>query len=433
MLLKIIPSLIFLAPLSGLILLTLLSQTALKNNELIIKKVVSTTQTCSFLCTLLVFIQFVFKLELYNFPLEIIHWNIFSFGEHTVNFILKIDKLSIFFVFMATILSNIVGVFSINYLHSDAGFFRFFFLITLFLNGILIIFMGSTFNTIFIGWELIGLTSAMLISFFNARRETIDNALHAFWSYRITDIGILTASAIIASHYPNLLFSSPQNPIVIDKSIAYSVPLLLLLSAMGKSAQYPFSTWLPKAMEGPTSSSAIFYGGLSIHTGVYLLLRLLVEFQVPSLIFIILFIVGTISAIYGSLISQVQSDVKSALAYASISQVGLMLIELSFGLYNLVILHCLGHAFLRTYQILKSASIIHEFLDFEDAHRSDNAKPNTSLFALLLPKKFQNQLFSFAFNLALNDSFGPSKIVIAIEKLSKHLENLETKWLKKFL
>jgi NAD(P)H-quinone oxidoreductase subunit 5 len=272
----------------------------------------------------------------------------------------------------------------------------------------------------------------MLISFFNARRETIDNALHAFWAYRITDIGLLTASAILASHYPLHQFSYPEKQVILSNFIAYSVPLFLLLSAMGKSAQFPFSAWLPKAMEGPTSSSAIFYGGLSIHAGVYLLLRLLVEFQVPSYFYLLLFIVGLVSAIYGSLVSQVQSDIKSALAYASLSQVGLMFIELSFGCYNLVILHCLGHAFLRTYQILKSASIIHEFIDFKELH-GDTVKQKTSLYALLLPKKMQNQLFSFAFNLALNDSFGLSKIVVAIEKFSKQLEILENKWLKKFL
>lgn len=428
-----IPPFIFIFPQATLIILTFMGLTPLRTKENFIKNLIAVSQTLTFFFCLFVFFRILFHSDYATTPITVVDWNIFSFGEHVVDFKLTIDRVSIYFVLMASILTNIVGVFSQNYLHRDPGFFRFFYLITIFFNGILILFMGSSYSVVFVGWELIGLASAMLISFFNSRRETIDNALHAFWSYRITDVGILTASALLSAEFHSYHFNLPVDKLVLEGSRAYAIPLLLLLSAMGKSAQYPFSSWLPKAMEGPTSSSAIFYGGLSIHAGVYILLRLLLEIEVPFIVKLLIFFVGITSAIYGTLVSQVQSDVKSALAFASLSQVGIMLVELSLGLYKLVILHCLGHAFLRTYQILKSASIVHEFMDYEDAHRSDTVKPSVSVLSLLFPAKFQNYLYSIGFNLTINDTFGPSRIVIAIEKLSRTLERLENRWLKNFL
>ncbi len=422
-----IPSLVFLSPFITLIILSIFGATKLNGNEFFIKRLVAISQSISFLAT--VFVAFIFLLIPEINIVNIVDWHLFSFGEHSVRFILNIDRISIWFVLMATILANIVGIFSQNYLHRDVGFFRFFFLITLFLNGVIIIFAGANFQIIFMGWELVGITSALLISFFNARRATIEGALHAFWTYRVSDIGILTASSLMASVMPHFTFSAPAIPLNLPEKLVYLVPFLLLLSAMGKSAQYPFSSWLPKAMEGPTSSSAIFYGGLSIHAGVYLLLRLSIEFSLSPLVLIIIALVGAFSAIYGALLSQVQSDVKSALAYASLSQVGLLFIEIGLGLHTLVIIHCLGHAFLRTYQILKSASVIHEYVDFEDAHQFDQGTRKASLASLFIPKSYKAKLFSIAFDLALRDASSRSKIIVFIEALSKKLEKAEDRWL----
>jgi NADH:ubiquinone oxidoreductase subunit 5 (subunit L)/multisubunit Na+/H+ antiporter MnhA subunit len=161
--------------------------------------------------------------------------------------------------------------------------------------------------------------------------------------------------------------------IELPSPLVYLVPFLLLLSAIGKSAQFPYSSWLPRAMEGPTSSSAIFYGGLSIHAGVYLLLRVRLEYQVPTGVLVLMAFIGAISCLYGAMLTQVQSDVKSALAYASLSQVGTMFVEISLGWYYIATIHCLGHAFLRTYQILKCSSIIHQFVEFKDSHQHDIA------------------------------------------------------------
>ena len=423
---------VFIAPLVTLICLSLIGWTPFKGREDVIKGVVATGQSVALFCAFVVSVAFLreYFLTGHILPMTVIHHPLFSFNHHSVDFNLQLDGMNIWFVLMATVLSNIVGVFSRHYLHRDPGFFRFFYLIVLFLVGVLIVFMGSSFQIIFMGWEFVGITSALLISFFTLRRETIDNALHAFWAYRVSDIGLLVGSFLIAATLPGHLFGElGAHRYQLPAELSFIVPLLLLFSAMGKSAQFPYSSWLPRAMEGPTSSSAIFYGGLSIHAGVFLLLRMRSELMVPTPVLVVMAAVGLVSCFYGVLLSQVQSDVKSALAYASLSQVGIMFIEISLGWNQVAIVHCIGHAFLRTYQILKCSSIIHQFVDFEDAHQHDIERAKAGFLALLIARPRKGRLFSFSFDLALRAASGPSDIVTTLERISRLLQKGEERWL----
>jgi NAD(P)H-quinone oxidoreductase subunit 5 len=400
--------------------------------ENLIKGTVMVGQTLTLLTAFVVAASFIRQYFVTGriLPMHVIQHPLFSFNHHTVDFTIQLDGMNIWFVLIAAILSNIVGVFSRHYLHRDPGFFRFFYLIVLFLVGVLIVFMGSTFQVIFMGWEFVGITSALLISFFTLRRETIDNALHAFWAYRISDIGLLVGSFLLGAALPGYTFGEMgSHRYQLLPEVAVIIPCLLLFSAMGKSAQFPYSSWLPRAMEGPTSSSAIFYGGLSIHAGVFLLLRMRSELIVPTPVLLAMALVGIVSCVYGVLLSQVQSDVKSALAYASLSQVGIMFVEISMGWNQVAIVHCLGHAFLRTYQILKCSSIIHQFVDFEDAHQHDIDRAKAGILPLLITRRRQGRLFSFSFDLALRAASGPSDIVTLLERVSRLLQRTEERWL----
>lgn len=419
----------FFSPFAALFGLSIIGLTRYRSNEILVRRIVMISQVVALLVSALVFIFLIYPGNDNYIPLTLVEWQLFSFGEHGISFKLTMDKLSSCFVLLSIILTNIVGVFSQHYLHRDASFFRFFFLNTLFLNGIIILFTGFNFQVLFIGWEIVGITSALLISFFNLRKEAVDNALNAFWAYRVSDIGLLTGAAILGAHGNLHAFNSSLPSENLPAVVCYIVPIALLLSAMGKSAQYPFSSWLPKAMEGPTSSSAIFYGGLSIHAGVYLLIRLTTEYNVPPIVLYMFIVVGVVSSFYGMLLSQVQSDVKSALAYASLSQVGLMFIELGLGFYKIVIIHAVGHAFLRTYQILKSGAIIHEFLDFEDAHRNESRTKVSSIFSFFISEKSLQKIFSYSFDLALRDTSSPSKIILNLESLSGLFNRLEDAWI----
>ena len=422
---------IFFGPLAALVALSIIGFTPFRSSERLVKRVVALGQSVSFISGVIVACVMARRYLVDGIvqPIDILHYHFFSFDHHVVEIGLQLDLLSIWFVLMATILSNIVGVFSQHYLHRDSGFYRFFFLIVLFLNGVLIVFMANNFQALFIGWELVGITSALLISFFTVRRETIDNALHAFWAYRVCDVGLLCGAALLAAHLPNDNFGLGVHVRrALPGELVYLVPFLFLFSAMGKSAQYPYSSWLPRAMEGPTSSSAIFYGGLSIHAGVYLLLRLRLQYDVPTSMLVATACIGAVSCVYGVLLSQVQSDVKSALAYASLSQVGIMFIEISLGWYYIATIHCLGHAFMRTYQILKCSSIIHQFVEFEDAHQFDVDRAKARFLPLFVPPKVLSRSFSVAFDMALRAASGRSVLVLTLERLSHRLQDAEERW-----
>jgi hypothetical protein len=198
-----------------------------------------------------------------------------------------------------------------------------------------------------------------LISFFAFRKQTVANSLRAFWAYRITDTGILVAT-LLAMHQQiegfTVAHTVTPHPFIV---------FACLLSAIGKSAQFPFGRWLPKAMEGPTPSSAIFYGGLSVHAGMYLMLRVSAVYGLPVDVRVAMVIVGLLSVWYATLVGRIQSDAKSSLAYASMAQVGLMFVEVGLGFNSLAIFHFVSHAMLRTYQLLNAASVMHDRYAFE--------------------------------------------------------------------
>jgi NAD(P)H-quinone oxidoreductase subunit 5 len=153
------------------------------------------------------------------------------------------------------------------------------------------------------------------------------------------------------------------------------------------------------------------------------------ELMVPTPVLVVMAAVGLVSCVYGVLLSQVQSDMKSALAYASLSQVGIMFVEISLGWSQIAIFHCIGHAFLRTYQILKCSSIIHQFVEFEDAHQHDIDRAKAGILSLLIARPRKGRLFSFSFDLALRAASGPSDIVTTLERISRFFQRGEDRWL----
>ncbi len=323
-------------------------------SELFVKRAVITSQVISIICAAITALQVFWKGE----TIPVLHYRLLSLSTQDLTFSLRIDSTSALFVLISCILGGIVGIFASRYLHRDPGYLRFFVLYHVFLLGVHAIFQGAGLPTIYIGWELIGLTSALLISFFAYRRQTVSNSLRAFWAYRVTDSGILIAT-LLAMHEHIDQFGSaiPHAPLLI--------PFACLLSAVGKSAQFPFGYWLPRAMEGPTPSSAIFYGGLSVHAGMYLMIRVSEVYGLPLPVQIAMAAIGLVSVWYGTAIGRIQSDAKSLLAYASMAQLGLMFIEIACGFNNLAIFHFVSHAMLRTYQLLNASSLLHDRYAFE--------------------------------------------------------------------
>lgn len=282
-----------------------------------------------------------------------------------------LDPLSLISTGLAAFLLGVIGYFSRDYLHQERGFLRFY-LLTLVLGvGVEIVLLSARLDQIFFGWELVGLSSALLIGFFSHRPGPAKGAARAFLTYRFCDIGLLSAvvlvhhvtgSTALAASGSNLWFGLPPSA---HHAVNIGLVLLLVFACMGKSAMVPFGGWLPRAMEGPTPSSAVFYGALSIHLGPYLLLRCAPLLSNTPGAGAILATLGLSTAIHGTLVGRVQPDVKSALAYGSMTQVGLIFIEIGLGWYTLALLHIVGHACIRTLEILRAPSVLHDYQNIE--------------------------------------------------------------------
>lgn len=259
----------------------------------------------------------------------------------------------------------IITRYSSYYMHLEAGYKRFFNTILFFYLGYNFTIVSGNFETLFIGWEILGFSSFLLIAFYRDRYLPVRNAVKVFSIYRIGDVGILIA--MWASHHlwqENISFVKLGNyELVHDQLASHSViglviAISLLIAAAAKSAQLPFSSWLPRAMEGPTPSSAIFYGALSVHLGLFLLIRTEPFWEQQTAARVLIGVVGGLTAVIAFFIARVQSTIKVQIAYASIAQIGLMFIEIAFGLTTFVLIHFAGNAFLRTYQLLISPSIV---------------------------------------------------------------------------
>ncbi|MCA9165536.1 MAG: oxidoreductase, partial [Planctomycetales bacterium] len=204
----------------------------------------------------------------------------FQIDEYSFPLTLLGDRLSIPMMMLTAILIGLIGSFSRRYLHRESGYRRFFSLLNLFGFGSLLIFAAGSFDLLIGGWELVGITSVLLIAFFQERREPVRNAVRVFAIYRAGDIGLLVGVFLLhhfsaSASFAHLFIGQwpVQHAGPLTAAQALTVGLLFLVAAAAKAAQFPFSGWLPRAMEGPTPSSAIFYGAMSIHAGCFLLLR----------------------------------------------------------------------------------------------------------------------------------------------------------------
>lgn len=306
------------------------------------------------------------------------------------------DKITAAYLFVGSFLTFLITIYSRYYLHREEGYKRFFNTILFFFIGYNLTVMSGNFETLFLGWEVLGISSFLLISFYRNRYLPVKNAIKVFSVYRIGDVGIVVA--VWLSHHlwqQNITFNKLLNYQLVHEHIqehsmvGVVIALMILVSAAAKSAQFPFSSWLPRAMEGPTPSSAIFYGSLSVHLGVFLLLRTYPFWANQISARVIIGLLGLITSVLATTTARVQSSVKSQIAYASISQIGLIFIEVAAGFENLAIIHFAGNAFLRTYQLLVSPSVV-SYLIKEQFY---NFVPRVATPEDSLPKRIQYSIY----------------------------------------
>jgi NAD(P)H-quinone oxidoreductase subunit 5 len=287
---------------------------------------------------------------------------------------LLFDRLSLPFVVLSFVLCAVIGVFARRYLHREPGYSRFFVLYGLFVAGMALTAVAGTIEVLFAGWELVGLSSAFLVAFFHDRPMPVRNGLRVWTVYRVSDAAFLLAAVVLhrmtgQGDFREVLGSGPwpEGHATLSSMQALVVGLLLLVAAAGKSALVPFSGWLPRAMEGPTPSSAVFYGAISVHLGAFLLLRVSPILDLSPLLDVVVVTLGLVTAGYATLAGRVQTDIKSALAFASLTQVGLIVAEIGLGCRYLALVHLIGHACLRTLQFLRAPTLLHDYHTLENA------------------------------------------------------------------
>ena len=307
-----------------------------------------------------------------------------------------VDRITLVYLFLGSLITFVITVYSRYYLHREEGYKRFFNTILFFYSGYNIIIFAGNIETLFIGWEILGISSFLLIAFYRDRYLPVKNAVKVFSIYRIGDVGIILAMWL--SHHlwhENITFLKLNNVELVHHHLAdnslvgLAIALMIFISASAKSAQLPFSSWLPRAMEGPTPSSAVFYGSLSVHIGAFLLMRTYPFWEYQTIFKIILVISGALTAIIATFISRVQSSIKSQIAYSSIAQIGLIFIEIAFGLEVIALIHISGNAFLRTYQLLISPSVV----SYKIREQLYEYKPRIRNFEDSLPKRIENTIF----------------------------------------
>jgi NADH-quinone oxidoreductase subunit L len=300
-----------------------------------------------------------------------------SVGDLNVAFELQADRLTAIMMMVITGIGFLIHVYSISYMHGDAGFYKFFAYLNLFVFNMLVLVMGANFLMLFFGWEGVGLCSYLLIGFWYSNVDYGKAARKAFIMNRIGDLGLLLGLFLIVKQFGSLdydiVFAKVQlqqfNPEMVN-----AICILLFIGAMGKSAQIPLYTWLPDAMAGPTPVSALIHAATMVTAGIYLVVRchILYDFSVPAREFIMW--IGLATSILAALIGLKQNDIKKVLAYSTVSQLGLMFIALGVGAYSAAMFHLITHAFFKALLFLGSGSVIHAMGGEQDIRKMGGLK-----------------------------------------------------------
>ncbi|EAU40388.1 NADH dehydrogenase subunit L [Fulvimarina pelagi HTCC2506] len=336
-------------------------------------------------------------------PITMLQW--MQSGGLDVAWALKIDRLTLVMLVVVNTVSALVHIYSIGYMHHDPHRPRFFAYLSLFTFAMLMLVTADNLVQMFFGWEGVGLASYLLIGFWYKKPSANAAAMKAFIVNRVGDfgfiLGIFGVFAIFQSVNLDTIFAGAADVAsrmgeaggegaeaaaegaanmgdVVLNFAGYSltmggaitcVCLLLLLGAMGKSAQLGLHTWLPDAMEGPTPVSALIHAATMVTAGVFMLARMSPIFELSHTALTVVTFVGASTAIFAATVGLVQNDIKRVIAYSTCSQLGYMFVALGVGAYSVAIFHLFTHAFFKALLFLGAGSVIHAVSDEQDMRR----------------------------------------------------------------
>ncbi|MGD9677936.1 MAG: NADH-quinone oxidoreductase subunit L [Vulcanibacillus sp.] len=312
----------------------------------------------SFSVSLLILIQ-KFVQETGNYIYEI-EW--LKVGDTSLKLGFEINELNALMIFIVTTISLMVFVYSMGYMHDDERFSVFYSYLSLFTFSMLSLVISPNLLQAYIFWELVGATSFLLIGFYFFKDSARAAAKKAFMVTRIADLGILIGISLIfwqVGSFDYAVIFDAVGQGLLDPNFVTLVAILIFIGAMGKSGQFPFHTWLPDAMEGPTPVSALIHAATMVAAGVYLVARTYPLFEASETALLVVAIVGGFTAIFAASIGLVQNDIKRVLAYSTVSQLGYMMLALGAAGYVAGVFHLFTHAFFKALLFLAAGSVIH--------------------------------------------------------------------------
>ncbi len=291
-------------------------------------------------------------------------------GEIHLEIGFLIDLLTTTMMVVVTLVSLMVHIYTIGYMHGDPGYQRFFSYISLFTFSMLMLVMSNNFLQLFFGWEAVGLVSYLLIGFWYTRPTAIYANLKAFLVNRVGDFGFLLGIALILMYFGTLdyeiVFAHANHmashfiEIIPGQSwmLMTVICLLLFVGAMGKSAQFPLHVWLPDSMEGPTPISALIHAATMVTAGIFMVARMSPLFELSETALSTILVIGAITTLFMALVAVVQNDIKRVVAYSTLSQLGYMTVALGASAYSIAIFHLMTHAFFKAVLFLGAGSVI---------------------------------------------------------------------------
>ncbi|MBK7979907.1 MAG: NADH-quinone oxidoreductase subunit L [Ignavibacteriae bacterium] len=289
--------------------------------------------------------------------------NVPNIGKLTFDLGIKIDNLTVIMLFVVNLISMLVHVYSMEYLKGDKRYTRYFAYLGIFTFSMLGIVLTDNLLMMYIFWELVGLSSYLLIGFWYEKKSASDAGKKAFLTNRIGDIGMFIGILILLTNYHTFSFDKIYAQISSgilpfgSESWLTAAGILVFMGAVGKSAQFPLHVWLPDAMEGPTPVSALIHAATMVAAGVYLVARIFVMLTADAML--VIAVIGAVTSLFAATIALTQNDIKKVLAYSTVSQLGYMVMSLGVGAYTFAFFHLVTHAFFKACLFLGSGSVIH--------------------------------------------------------------------------
>ncbi|MFH1198500.1 MAG: NADH-quinone oxidoreductase subunit L [bacterium] len=325
------------------------------------------------------FVLAFFKLSEFNSKDIIFAFNWIDFGNIPllgnlkIELGIKIDNVTVLMTVVVNIISALVHIYSVEYMRGDPRYTRYFAYLGIFTFSMMGIVITHNLLTMYIFWELVGVSSYLLIGFWYEKKSASDAGKKAFIVNRIGDIGMFTGILILFSNYHTFTFDTIYSEIAAGHlpfdSTAWltAAGILIFMGAVGKSAQFPLHVWLPDAMEGPTPVSALIHAATMVAAGVYLLVRIFVMLTADAML--VIAVIGAFTSFLSATIALTQNDIKRVLAYSTVSQLGYMVMSIGIGAYAFAFFHLVTHAMFKACLFLGSGSVIHAMHHEQDIQK----------------------------------------------------------------